>query len=296
VAGRRRPLIECLGGGSGPPLRQSPAVSDARLTQGETEPHRARRVAESFGSDPERYDRTRPGYPDALVARIVAALPGLEVLDVGCGTGIAARQFQAAGCEVLGVEVDERMAEFARQAGLEVEVSRFEDWNPAGRVFDAVVSGTTWHWIDPVGGADKVAEVLRPMGRVAVFWNVHEPPPELAERFTETYRRVLPDTPFAVGAASGVRGYSRILLNTADGIRQTGAFSEPEQWRHDWERSYTRDEWLELVPTAGGHSRFPAATLDQLLDGLGAAIDAVGGSFTMPYATVAVTATRNATA
>jgi len=53
-------------------------------------------MAESFGIDPERYDRTRPRYPDAMVDRIVAGRPGPDVLDVGCGTGTAARQFQAA--------------------------------------------------------------------------------------------------------------------------------------------------------------------------------------------------------
>jgi SAM-dependent methyltransferase len=66
--------------------------------------------AATDGADPERYDRTRPPYPDALVERIVAASPGPEVLDVGCGTGIEARQFQTAGCAVLGVEPDGRMA------------------------------------------------------------------------------------------------------------------------------------------------------------------------------------------
>ena len=63
-------------------------------------------MAESFGADAERYDRTRPRYPGALVERIIAGSPGLDVLDVGTGTGIAARQFQAAGCKVLGVEPD----------------------------------------------------------------------------------------------------------------------------------------------------------------------------------------------
>jgi SAM-dependent methyltransferase len=51
------------------------------------EAHRQREMAESFGIDPGRYDRTRPRYPDALVARIAAASPGPDVLDVGCGTG-----------------------------------------------------------------------------------------------------------------------------------------------------------------------------------------------------------------
>jgi hypothetical protein len=79
----------------------------------------------------------------------------------------------------------------------------------------------------------------------------------------------------------------------ADGTRQAGgAFSEPEQWRFDWDRRYTSDEWLEQVPTMGGHTQLAPAKLDELLAGLGAAIDAVGGGFTMNYATVAVTAAR----
>jgi ubiquinone/menaquinone biosynthesis C-methylase UbiE len=101
----------------------------ARLT--ENEPHQHRQIAESFGTDAERYDGTRPGYPSALVERIVAGSPGRDVLDVGCGTGIAARQFQAAGCRVLGVDPDARMAGLARRSGLEVQVATFETWDPA---------------------------------------------------------------------------------------------------------------------------------------------------------------------
>src|ERR1700741_2435678 len=90
------------------------------------ETHRQRQVAESFGMDAERYDRARPSYPGALVDQIVAASPGRDVLDVGCGTGTAPRLFQAAGCRVAGVDPDDRMASVARQGGLEVEVAKFE--------------------------------------------------------------------------------------------------------------------------------------------------------------------------
>ncbi|HMH92212.1 MAG TPA: class I SAM-dependent methyltransferase, partial [Streptosporangiaceae bacterium] len=123
------------------------------------EPHQARHVAESFGSDAERYDRARPRYPDAMVAAIVAASPGPSVLDVGCGTGIAARQFQAAGCRVLGVEPDARMAGLARRFGVEAEVAKFEAWDSGGRAFDVVIAGQAWHWVDPVAGAAQAAQV-----------------------------------------------------------------------------------------------------------------------------------------
>jgi SAM-dependent methyltransferase len=256
-----------------------------------SESHRAREVAESFGADAERYDRARPRYPDALIERIVVASPGRDVVDVGCGTGIAARQFQAAGCTVLGVEPDARMAEWARRRGLAVEVSTFEEWDPAGRAFDAVVAGMTWHWVDPVVGAAKAAQALRPGGRLALFWYVFQPPSDLADAFSAVYRRVQPDSPFFTRAIPGLDAYSAFFTKAADGMRQAGGFGDPEQWRYDWDRTYTRDEWLEFVPTSGGHSLLTPAVRDELLAGIGAAVDAAGGSFPMHFTAVVVTAT-----
>jgi SAM-dependent methyltransferase len=257
-------------------------------------PHRHRQVAESFGVDPGRYDRTRPDYPEALIRRIAAAGTGLEVLDVGCGTGIAARQFRAAGCTVLGVEPDARMAARAREHGFAVEDATFEEWDPAGRTFDVIVAGQAWHWIDPAAGAAKAAGALRPGGRLAVFWNVDQPPAELAAAIGEVYGRVLPDSPMTARTrATGPDAYDPLCATAADEIRRTGAFGEPERWRDDWQRTYTRADWLDLLPTQGLHTRLPAATLDEILVGVGAAIDAVGGSFVMRYSTVTVTATRS---
>jgi hypothetical protein len=144
--------------------------------------------------------------------------------------------------------------------------------------------------VDPVAGAAKAAALLRPSGRLAVFWNVQQPPAELARAVAEVYRRVLPGTPFAGGPRNPLDAYERILATTAEGIQATSAFGEPERWRFDWDHRYTKDEWLQQVPTFGGHSQLPRAQLDELLAGVGTAIDAIGGSFRMGYATVAVTA------
>jgi SAM-dependent methyltransferase len=280
---------------------QVPTLPQGRARPSPDEPHRHRQTAESFGTDAERYDRTRPPYPEALVERIVDVRPGtdvVDVLDVGCGTGIASRQFQAASrrCRVLGVEPDARMAELARRrgVGVEVEEATFEAWDPAGRTFDAVVAGTAWHWVDPVAGAAKAAQVLRPGGRLAPFWHVFQLPPAVADAFAAAYQRVVPDSPFDPRALArqALANYQTQLDRTADGIRTAGAFAAPEQWRFDWERSYTRAEWLDQLPTTGGLTRLPADQLAQVLDDVGTAIDSLGGSFTLPYATVAVTATR----
>ncbi|WP_245679124.1 class I SAM-dependent methyltransferase [Actinomadura hibisca] len=253
-------------------------------------------MAESFGVDAERYDRARPRYPDALIERIVAVAPGPDLVEVGSGTGIAARQLQAAGCRVLGVEPDTRMADFARRTGVESEAATFEAWDPAGRKFDAVVAGQAWHWVDPIAGAAKAAQVLRPGGLLAPFWNVFQPQPELAEAFAEVYRRVLPELPIYGEVMPGLNMYSTLFTKAIDGMREAGGFSEPEQWRFDWDLHYTRDEWLDGLPTAGGHNRFPPEKLREVVAGIGDAIDAVGGGFTMHYSAGVVAATRIGTA
>ncbi|MEC3953316.1 class I SAM-dependent methyltransferase [Nocardia sp. CDC153] len=257
-------------------------------------PHLAREVAESFGVDAARYDRTRPTYPTAMIDRILAASPGKDVLDVGCGTGIVARQFRAAGCTVLGVEPDSRMAEFARETGIEVEIGTFEQWDPAGRTFDAVIAGTAWHWVDPVAGAAQAARVLRPGGRFAAFWPVPQMPPEARTAFAAVYRKHLPDSPMSLVADRPALDLYQTMLAKADkGIRETASFTTPEQWRFDWQRTYTRDEWLDQIPTHGALTQTPPDVLAAVLEDIGTAIDAMGGTFTIDYATMVITASRD---
>lgn len=270
-----------------------PTIPSSGARPPEHDPRQLRKVAQSFGIDAERYDRTRPRYAQAMVDRIVAAAPGPDVLDVGIGTGIAARQFRAAGCRVLGVEPDPRMADFARRGGFEVEVAAFEDWDPAGRTFDAVVAGQAWHWVDPVAGAARAARVLRPGGRLAAFWNVGRPPEEAREAFAAVYDRVVPDSLAARGyrrRLSAEEAYATPLTRTVDGLRRSGAFGEPEQWTFHWEQVYPKEAWLDQLPTQGDHTQFAPAELAEVLAGIGAAVDALGGAFTMQYAAVVVTA------
>ena len=86
--------------------------------------------------------------------------------------------------------------------------------------------------------------------------------------------------------------YQVLFDKASDGIGEVDGFGDPEQWRFDWERTYTRDEWLDQLPTQGPMTQLSADKLAEVLAGVGAAIDAMGGGFTMPYSTVAITALR----
>ncbi|GAA3539479.1 class I SAM-dependent methyltransferase [Amycolatopsis ultiminotia] len=258
------------------------------------EPHRHRQIAESFGVDAQRYDRARPRYPDELIAAVLSASPGRDFLDVGCGTGIAARQLRAAGATVLGVEPDARMAGFAGTAGgagVEVEVATFEDWEPAGRTFDAIVSGQAWHWVDPQAGAAKVQEVLRPGGLFALFWHLFLPPQDIADAFGAAFRQAVPASPIPVpaGRNPGREAFRPVVDKTAAALQ---GFTGFERHHYDWQCDYTRDEYLDLLPTQGGLTRVPAAGQASVLAAVGEAIDARGGRFTCDYTTVLCTASR----
>jgi SAM-dependent methyltransferase len=156
-----------------------------------------RRLAEErsrlFDQQAERYDRCRPPYPRAVIDELLGPKPaGLGVLDVGCGTGIASRQMTEQGANVLGVEVAPRMAEIARNHGIEVEVSSFEDWDGAGRTFDLVISAQAWHWLDLPVSTAKAASLLRPGGRLCLFWSAGCHPDDLADALAQIYVRLFP--------------------------------------------------------------------------------------------------------
>jgi alkanesulfonate monooxygenase SsuD/methylene tetrahydromethanopterin reductase-like flavin-dependent oxidoreductase (luciferase family) len=166
------------------------------------------------------------------------------------------------------------------------------DWDPAGRTFDLVTAGITWHWIEPTVGASQAVRVLRRGGRLAIFWNIAQLPPDLAKAVANDYRQVAPDMPYAPARADPLAGYQPILAATTDAIRATDAFDHLH--RHDilWERAYTTEEWLAQTLTFGGHSRLPRSQLSELLDGIGAAIRNGGGAFSVAYTALAITADR----
>jgi SAM-dependent methyltransferase len=251
------------------------------------EPHRHRQIAESFGVDTQRYDRARPEYPDELIAAVFAAGPGPDYLDVGCGTGIAARQFQRAGATVLGVEPDARMAEFARGSGVSVEVAKFEDWDPAGRSFDVIVSGQAWHWVNPEAGAAKLRQTLRPGGLFAAFWHLFLPPQDVADAVAAVLREVAPEFPVPPGRNPGRDAFRSVTDKTAAALPGCTGF---ERRLFTWQRDYTRDEYLDLLPTQGGLTRLPPDGQARILAAAGAAIDARGGRFTCDYTTLLCTA------
>ena len=244
----------------------------------------------SFGGDARLYDRARPPYPAAAI-ELISSDGVTDVLDVGCGTGIVSRLLRDRGCRCLGVEPDARMADVARRHGVEVEVATFEAWDADGRIFDLVVSGMAWHWVDTAVGSSKVADVLRDGGAFAAMWNYFDLPEHVRDAIAPAYERSAPTlmgTALVLAGSPDRSGPDR----DADALLATGAFSRV--WRDElhWPHQYTTSTWVDELATRSSHRTLPDDIRTPLLAGVASAVDAIGGGFEVRYTTTILRAER----
>lgn len=253
-----------------------------------------RERARLFNREAERYDRSRPPYPHDVIDDVLGPEPrGLSVLDVACGTGIASRAMAERGAHVVGVELNPAMAQIAERNGIPTEVTAFEAWDPAGRTFDRVTCAQAWHWLDPEVSTDKAASVLRPGGRMCLFWTLGSQPDELANALQAVYERLWPRD-----HTRGMIGYgaNRATDSDADFSALADALGACEKLTHPrigsfpWSRTYTRERWLDQLPSHSDHAALPADVRRTLLEEVGRTIDEFGGSFRMTYVTILVSA------
>lgn len=251
--------------------------------------------ARLFDQIAEHYDRSRPAYPAIVIDAIAGPAPtALDILDVGCGTGIASRQLAERGATVLGVEVAPGMAKVARSHGLDVELAAFEDWDPAGRTFDRVLSAQAWHFVDPQVGAAKAASVLRPGGKLFLLWSAGCHPDALADAIAGVYARWFPGIGSAGFGYAASRPADRRsgLTEIIEAIDAEPRFAPATETWYPWSREYDTNQWLDVLRSRSDHAALSPDTRDRLFEGIAEAIGDFGGSFTMSFETGVITATR----
>ncbi|MER7417680.1 methyltransferase domain-containing protein [Micromonospora peucetia] len=125
-------------------------------------------MAEYVDAFATAYDRFWAPYPermgDAWLRLHARVAPGAErsLLDVGCGTGIVAARFAAAGYRIVGVDISEAMIARARErlAGTDAlliasDATDFEVPRPCAFAL------STYDILNHVGGIDRIRAYLR---------------------------------------------------------------------------------------------------------------------------------------
>jgi SAM-dependent methyltransferase len=217
------------------------------------------RLRETFDEVAELYDRARPGYPDQVFADLfeLAELgPAASILEIGCGTGQATLALARGGFGVLAVELGANLAAVARRnlaayPGVRVVTAPFEGWDSRGASFDLVLAATCWHWLDPELRCAKAASLLRPGGALAVIGGGHVVPEGGDPFFME-----IQDVYDSIG--EGLAGEGRMPLpgeraDQREELEGCGLFAEVEVRRHLTERTYTAEQYVELLDTFSGH-------------------------------------------
>jgi SAM-dependent methyltransferase len=245
----------------------------------------------TFGQDAELYDRCRPTYPPQLFTDLAALAdlgPHARVLEIGCGTGQATLPLAQRGCHVVAMDLSPDMAAVARRnlaqfPDVTVVAAAFEDWQPSDGTFDAVLSATAFHWLDPEVRMIKAADLLRPGGSLGIV-STHHIAGGTDAFFADAqrcYERFDPTTP------SGIR------LTTDDESSEEAAefdrstrFGPVEFRRYEWQQTYRAPEYLNLLMTYSG----PRAMAPQARSGLFACIshlidDVYHGAITKQYRT-----------
>jgi SAM-dependent methyltransferase len=125
-----------------------------------------------FGTVAEQYDLYRPE-PPAIVATVLGDVRGLDVLEVGAGTGKWTRLMIGLGANVTVVEPDDDMRAVLVRRSPDVRTLKgtAEALPLADATFDAVLVPSAWHWFEQPAAMHEMARVLRDGGSLFVMWN-----------------------------------------------------------------------------------------------------------------------------
>lgn len=251
-------------------------------------PNDRERLRQTFTGDAELYDQARPCYPPALfddLAHLAGTGGGCRVLEIGCGTGQATLPLAEQGCQIVAVELGPELASVARRKlerfPVDVLNSTFEDWPLLADPFDLVIAATSFHWVDPLVRVTKSADALRLGGALATIATRHVAggTDEFFAQVQDCYARFNPPTM-----------EDERLQETADipkdgsEIERSGRFGPVTFRRHEYEKTYSTQQYLDVLRTYSGHRLLTPDNRASLLRCIGHLINTRhGGHITKRY-------------
>lgn len=229
----------------------------------------------TFDRVAELYERARPTYPAALfddLVSIAGLKPGSRIVEVGCGTGKATLPLAGRGLRVTCVELGPSLAAAAQRKlalfpGVEIVLADFETWTPLRAGYNALVSFSAYHWIEPELRYVKAAEVLREGGAIAIGTIQHVLLEDADPFFLEAQEDYV-----AVGLGGTPPGPPESIEAFGAEITQSGLFRLVAERRYPWDEEHTADEYIDLISTYSENIALPEERRRELFDRLRARI------------------------
>jgi SAM-dependent methyltransferase len=249
-------------------------------------------LATSFDADVLGYERARPGYPDELfdVLRDLGLVPGSRVLEIGPGTGQATLALLDRGAAVVAVEPGPAMAARLRErvAGRSCEVleGTFEDVAlPSGDV-DLAVAATSFHWVDPARGMDRLASLLAPGRWFVPFWNVFR---DAGRYHAELQAHIEPIAlRFQTGARATAVTHGLDHAARVRAFESSGDFHVRDMPAFEWSVVHDGASLRALFASFSDWSTLPEPDRTRALDDIAAIVDDhFGGAIERTYVTQA---------
>jgi SAM-dependent methyltransferase len=231
----------------------------------------------TFDQDASLYEEVRPGYPNALFEDIIKLSKIPEdgrILEIGCGTAQATLPFAERGYAIHCIELGANLAAIAKRKlsaypKVQVSVGNFEEYPLEERTFDLVISATAFHWIDPEVGYRKAAEVLKPGGALALFWNKPVQTTQVGANYFQSiqkvYERVVPEM---AKRFPELPHPDAVPTPIKDEIDHSRLFGEVTVLKYRWETEYTAQAYVKLLNTYSDHIALEKDTRAELFDGI----------------------------
>lgn len=249
----------------------------------------------SFDTAAQRYDATRPSYPDEVIDWIIGQT-GIEtddlLLEIAPGTGQATLKFLVRGFSVHCVELGANLAALLREkcAGypMTVDVSPFEEWVPKKPLKTRMIfCATAFHWLDPEVRYQKCHDLLMPGGFLTLLWNQA---PRLEDPAVLRAYEILWE--YAPEGKQSFMERDTIINRQKQEIQQTGLFSLEDYLDHKWFLSTSKAQYIESFFSQSSYLALPEDIRPSVKQEILNALAPLTDPFETPYHTAVYIAKR----
>ena len=154
-----------------------------------------------FSDRVKDYLKYRPHYPGQVIEVLIEKIGldnGLQIADIGSGTGISCEPFLNNGNKVFAVEPNKEMREAAELHFAENEKfisvdGSAEKTNLKTKSIDIIFCGQSFHWFNKTKSKIEFNRILKKNGHIILAWNVRNEEDSFHKKYEQILIRNIPE-------------------------------------------------------------------------------------------------------